>query len=263
MKEYYLIRQVLNEKFKQSFKIGTPLNISHLKQIIELIPGKIFVYLVNMEDNSNQNLTKALGRTEFDFNEFRKQRSSIFKYRYSLKVGRGSFVGDDIGFYGIGDESLKFPEKVYCYGHVAFPQHSCSSIDLDYIDSLAEKHVYRGSEYEKFIGAKYEKEGYIIEYAGIDKGKQDGGIDLIAYRENKIILVQCKNWIEIDNHQITDKDLRAFIGDCYIYILKNEIKNKSISFHYIVSDDEIFSKSARYFSEKNKLIKIKTVRFDS
>lgn len=51
-----------------------------------------------------------------------------------------------------------------------------------------------GEIYEKYIGQLLENRGYSVEYNGINKGKEDGGVDLIARKGRIIALVQCKNW---------------------------------------------------------------------
>lgn len=49
-----------------------------------------------------------------------------------------------------------------------------------------------GYIYEKYVGQTLEKEGWEVTYEGLNKGLLDGGIDLIATRENKKSYVQCK-----------------------------------------------------------------------
>jgi hypothetical protein len=61
---------------------------------------------------------------------------------------------------------------------------------------------------------------------------------------------------------INQKDLRAFIGDCYLYLVKNNIKGRKISFHYIASHYDILTKSAEIFLKKNPMIKFKVVPFE-
>ena len=51
-----------------------------------------------------------------------------------------------------------------------------------------------GLMYEKFIGARLESGGYIVDYNGINKGKADGGVDLVASKDDKKIFIQCKYW---------------------------------------------------------------------
>jgi len=54
-----------------------------------------------------------------------------------------------------------------------------------------------GLQFERFIGQRFESRGWSVTYRGIKLGKNDGGIDLIARRQRKIRLVQCKCWLNI------------------------------------------------------------------
>ncbi|WP_408030130.1 restriction endonuclease [Tenacibaculum xiamenense] len=49
-----------------------------------------------------------------------------------------------------------------------------------------------GKVYEKYVGQILEKEGFQVKYNGLNLGKLDGGIDLIAENDNLINLIQCK-----------------------------------------------------------------------
>lgn len=51
---------------------------------------------------------------------------------------------------------------------------------------------YIGLDYERFIGYLLESNGYSVMYNGALKGVKDGGIDLIASKENDLLLIQCK-----------------------------------------------------------------------
>lgn len=258
---YYLVRQVLSSNLKRSFKIFTPLNIAHLKTLLEHLPGNLYVYLVNPENNSNENLTNDLGKTDFNFQAFREKHTQILKTRFRFGTGHSSWVGEDINFYCVEDPSSFFPKNFFCNDHVTFPYLNwLEAFDLSEFENQPEK-VNAGAEYEKFIGKKYEEVGFEVNYRGLTLGKQDGGIDLIAENEQKIMLVQCKNWIETDNYQIDSRDLRAFIGDCYLYLIQNTIK-KQVAFHYIISDYQMLADSAKQFLKKQTILQLKETRFE-
>ena len=61
---------------------------------------------------------------------------------------------------------------------------------------LSRKHSRQhiGKMYERFIGYKYEIDGYDVTYRGIELGLKDGGIDLVCKKDNDVLFVQCKNW---------------------------------------------------------------------
>jgi restriction system protein len=77
-----------------------------------------------------------------------------------------------------------------------------------------------GREFEEKVGALYASQGYNVAYRGIENGKLDGGIDLIAVKENEIILIQCKYW---KKRKIDHTVVRVFFGDCFVYALQNKL----------------------------------------
>ncbi|MDD2780702.1 restriction endonuclease [Sulfuricurvum sp.] len=258
MSNYYLIQQVILKNLKCSFKIRCPSNITHIKKLIKYLTGNVYVYLVNEQDNSKENLTEKLGKTDFDYHEFLLDFKNIDKIFMQFKIRQGHWAQENIVFYST--ENIIF-DIFFCNGNTTYPCWSSQYINLlDYTDSS--KKIYKGLEYEKFIGKKYEIAGYHVRYRGDELGKQDGGIDLLVENDDTIFLVQCKNWIEIDNYQIESRDLRAFIGDCYIYLLQNIIKKK-VSFHYIIGDNQMLSESAKYFLKNQKMLKLQEIRFES
>lgn len=51
-----------------------------------------------------------------------------------------------------------------------------------------------GIEYERFVGYKYEMQGYKVRYHGALMGKRDMGRDLIAVNGKRRLVIQCKRW---------------------------------------------------------------------
>ena len=49
-----------------------------------------------------------------------------------------------------------------------------------------------GDDFEKYVGKKYEDNGYVVEYRGLNLGFLDEGIDLITKKNDKVFLIQCK-----------------------------------------------------------------------
>jgi len=66
-------------------------------------------------------------------------------------------------------------------------------------------------QFEKFSAALLRNEGYVVERKG--GAHPDGGVDLIATKDNETILVQCKHWKTWD---IKPKTVREMIGTMMI-----------------------------------------------
>ena len=76
----------------------------------------------------------------------------------------------------------------------------------------------KGDKYELQIGRYYQNMDYKVYFKGLNEGFADGGIDLIAYKGNEAVLIQCKNW---QHTQVKQEQLRMFLGDCTAYVEQN------------------------------------------
>lgn len=81
-----------------------------------------------------------------------------------------------------------------------------------------------GKIYERYVGYLYEKQGFEVEYVGIFKGLEDLGRDIIATRNNEIVVAQCKNWSKF--RTIYEKHIFQFFGTVFQY--KDENQGKDI-----------------------------------
>jgi len=261
-KDYYLIKQNIPYLKTLTIKIYCPLNQTHLKNFISIMAGNISVYKYNHDDNSRVDLTKDIGVEDFniyDYN-FEKINEQIYFYTSKHTINQyfkiycwdGSFARKD------SVDTFFMVNTVYKLKSV---EYRGSSLFSSNIDDYKRLNKY-GSDYENFIGTKYDTLGYSVEYNGIKKNFKDGGIDLIAIKKNKIVLVQCKNWSMSNDYKINQKDLRAFIGDCYLYLRNSNLYNKKVSFHFIVSHNNILTKSAEIFLKENDFIKFKCIPFE-
>lgn len=70
-----------------------------------------------------------------------------------------------------------------------------------------------GKMYERYVGYLYESKGYDVEYVGIFKGLEDLGRDIIAKKDNSIVVVQCKNWSKF--RTIYEKHIFQFFGTVF------------------------------------------------
>ncbi len=85
---------------------------------------------------------------------------------------------------------------------------------------------------------KYEDLGYKV----ISNETEDQGIDLFCYRDDKTILIKCKN--SSVSKSITEKDIMKFYNCAINYINSNDIKEKNAAFRYAVPYRDVFHKSA-------------------
>jgi restriction system protein len=115
-----------------------------------------------------------------------------------------------------------------------------------------------GDEFENHVVNHYKKLGYTIDHRGKKLGRKDGGIDIIATKENEIILIQCKNYLK--ENSINQKDIRAFNGDCYTYAENNNLDLAHTKFKFIVSNKRSLDNGAVYYcQDKNNRCETETV----
>ena len=109
----------------------------------------------------------------------------------------------------------------------------------------------KGDKYELQISSLYKCKGYKVYPNGAINGVADGGIDLIAYKDNDAVLIQCKNW---EYSQVKQEHLRIFLGDCTAYLEKNRhiFAKKNVHRVFITSCQNT-DYSVKRFVEKNNV----------
>lgn len=97
-----------------------------------------------------------------------------------------------------------------------------------------------GDEYETQVSEYFRSHGYEVIERGKILGLKDGGIDMVAKKDNQTILIQCKNWKCI----IKQKDIKQFLFDTDKFINENNIEEK-VELLYIVANDT-FNRGAKW-----------------
>lgn len=78
-----------------------------------------------------------------------------------------------------------------------------------------------GRDYERYIGYKYERDGYEVEYVGALNGKEDRGIDLIAKKSNEVEIIQCKRYSSVKNKIVHENTVAQLFGVTAVYNMEN------------------------------------------
>ena len=110
----------------------------------------------------------------------------------------------------------------------------------------AEK-IQKGKEYEYDVKCFFEQRDYKVYPNGYINGIKDEGIDLIAYKEDEVVLAQCKNWINPPKQDI----IKKFVADADLFVNKNQgkFKNKRIRKIFFTSCRKV-DYGAKIFLEK-------------
>jgi hypothetical protein len=120
------------------------------------------------------------------------------------------------------DPVLKFIPKAE---YEKLPPSERNQKALDRYISSRKKPYEIGRDYERYIGYLYEKDGYKVEYMGIEEGLEDLGRDLVCIKDNEIEIVQCKCWAS--HKTIHEKHINQLYGTVVKYIIDhNQIINR-------------------------------------
>ena len=76
-----------------------------------------------------------------------------------------------------------------------------------------------GRDYEYYVGHRYSKKGYEIDYFGSNNGMEDLGRDLIAKKDATTLIIQCKYWGK--EKLIHEKHILQLYGTMICYCFEN------------------------------------------
>jgi restriction endonuclease len=96
-----------------------------------------------------------------------------------------------------------------------------------------------GRDYERYIGYLYEKEGYRVQYFGIEKGLEDLGRDLVCVKNNVTEIVQCKYWSKAKNIPIRENHINQLFGTTVKHYMDYNHDNNLHSFLKDYQDGKI------------------------
>lgn len=86
----------------------------------------------------------------------------------------------------------------------------------------------------------YENLGYEVKYQKKQENTEE--INLVCKRDNKILLIQCKN--DSKTKSITEDDIKTFYKNALQYLKTNDIEKKDAQFRYVVAYSDVLHKSA-------------------
>ncbi len=137
--------------------------------------------------------------------------------------------------------------------------------DIELIDSVTgytvEKTNKKGAIYEAYVAEIYRQRGYDVEERGKALGKKDGGIDLIATKEDEVIFIQCKNWKENGKWKIKQKDIKAFRSDIRDFLINNpEYKKDYMIGRYVISGNILHKGAYIYIKQNNHILDFEIIR---
>lgn len=176
--------------------------------------------------------------------EIKKEKRLLIKDKkyleYQLKTYEDYFpiieeikdyiLEDDDFLFNLGDKDIK--EEVDPSQKFLSPEEF-KKLPIDQKNQLAldrylkKKHskLEIGRFYERYLGYKYEMEGWVVKFTGIIDGFDDLGRDLICTKGNTIEIVQAKNWSKFKT--IREKYIYQHFATTTHFKLQNKLKKNT------------------------------------
>lgn len=114
-----------------------------------------------------------------------------------------------------------------------------------YIQSCNKTKWQIGRDYELSIGYYFEKQGFLVDYYGENNKIYDLGRDLIAVRNGKYAIIQCKYWSSIKT--IHEKHIFQLYGTMLTFSIENNIDMKNVEGMFVTNID--FSDNSKKFAK--------------
>lgn len=153
----------------------------------------------------------------------------LMRYEYDMLFSLFPELENYIDYYSVDKlDTIEDVKENYDYVQSWISKDEYNSLDentrnqlaLDrYIKSRKKSKWAIGRDYEIFIGQEYERKGYKVTYTGITERLEDKGRDLIAKKDNEILIIQCKYWSKYK--EIHENHICQLFGTTVQYNIEN------------------------------------------
>ena len=173
-----------------------------------------------------QKMTSLVELRKWARGEIEKYKIASYQLQYLLALYPALQDVLDTDYCDLRVERDKIPEYDYTRDYLSkeewaqLSESERNQLALDrYIESHNKTKWQIGRDYEMYIGYTYEQNGWTVQYTGIEMGFEDLGRDLIAQKDGKIEIVQCKYWSE--SKTIHEKHVMQLYGTVIAYQIQN------------------------------------------
>ena len=118
-----------------------------------------------------------------------------------------------------------------------------------YVTSKKKTKWQIGRDYEEFVGYTLRQAGYIVDNFGIRMGLEDLGRDVIAKKNGKTYIIQCKYWSQ--QKEIHENHINQLFGTVISYSIENDLDENSV-FGVLITNTRL-SDVARSFAKRLKI----------
>ena len=226
--------------------------------LANLIPDYLLVDLQRLEIMTSHGTYYQRKKQSVNIAEIRKQAKELLseakhaeyqlKYLLDCFPALNDFLDSEDACIEKFDYSDADPVRHYISNdeYQTLSASSRNQLALDrYIASHHKSKWQIGRDYELSVGYRYEQKGYKVTYFGEFNGLSDLGRDLIAVRNDTVLIIQCKYWsAEKDIHE---KHIAQLYGTTMCFAIDNP-KYRTVVPLFITSTN--LSPQAKSFAEK-------------
>ena len=123
-----------------------------------------------------------------------------------------------------------------------------NQLALDRYKSRKKSNWEIGIDFERYIGYKYEQQGFTVDYNGALQGLEDMGRDLIVTKGRKAYVIQCKRWAK--EKQIREKHIFQLYGTTVLYKVDHPQYDVEALFVTTTELSDVAEKVASYLDVK-------------
>lgn len=217
--EKKLIQKEFNQKFKFCAEYIADLFLNDYENFADYLDNK-----PHPAHKKAQDVRELKQKTKEYIKEYK-----VMRYEYDMLFSLFPELENYLEYYSAEkSETIEDVKENYDYVQSWISKDEYSSLDentrnqlaLDrYIESRKKSKWAIGRDYEMFIGHEYEKKGYKVTYTGITDRLEDKGRDLIAQKDNEILIIQCKNWSKYK--EIHENHICQLFGTTVQYNIEN------------------------------------------
>lgn len=223
--EKKLIQKEFNQKFKFCAEYIADLFLNDYENFADYLDNK-----PHPAHKKAQDVRELKQKTKEYIKEYK-----LMRYEYDMLFSLFPELENYLEYYSAEkSETIEEVKENYDYVQSWISKDEYSSLDentrnqlaLDrYIESRKKSKWAIGRDYEMFIGHEYEKKGYKVTYTGITDRLEDKGRDLIAQKDNEILIIQCKNWSKYK--EIHENHICQLFGTTVQYNIENNLLFKA------------------------------------
>ncbi len=154
-------------------------------------------------------------------------------------------VQDAVDFNSTDEEYDKVNKWLSPKEYKELPTAKRNQLALDRWKKRKKTEWEAGRDYERYIGWRYESQGFKVDFVGALRGKEDRGIDLVASKGKTIEIVQCKRYSAIKEKWVRENTVAQIYGVTALYNMENPGKNATP----VIYTSSALSDEAKHFAE--------------